>query len=237
MNAICNLFFRRANNLCVGEHVGTHMDSMIHSKPSGSWDLSEIPLERLTGPAAVFDIKDKLAAVNDNYALTVQDILDYEEEYGVIPSGAIIVLCSGWSDKVKSLQEYWGNRAGDLMVPNDPNHWPAYGLEAAKFLAENRSVVGLATDTGSCDVGNAAHPDVHLYILPRDIWCIEGMANTCNIPKRGATIYAFPLKVRGGTGAPTRVVASWDEDILAAGSTALASCITLVIISIVALLI
>ena len=53
--------------------------------------MHEVPFENLRGPAAVFDIKDKVA--NDpNYEITMKDIDDWEEKNGKIPAGAFILV-------------------------------------------------------------------------------------------------------------------------------------------------
>ncbi len=40
----------------------------------------------------------------------------------------------------------------------------------------------------------------------------ENVANLDSIPARGAMIYALPMKIGGGTGAPLRIIATWDHE-------------------------
>ncbi len=40
----------------------------------------------------------------------------------------------------------------------------------------------------------------------------ENVANLDSIPARGAMIYALPMKIGGGTGAPLRIIATWDDE-------------------------
>jgi hypothetical protein len=37
------------------------------------------------------------------------------------------------------------------------------------------------------------------------------VANLSNVPPAGATIYAFPMKIMDGSGAPVRMFATWSN--------------------------
>ena len=70
--------------------MGTHMDAPCHYCEN-CWRMGDIPLEMLFGPAIVIDVKDK-TDVNPNYEMTIQDLLDWEEKYGKIPKGAMVLV-------------------------------------------------------------------------------------------------------------------------------------------------
>ena len=40
-----------------------------------------------------------------------------------------------------------------------------------------------------------------------NIYGLENVANLAELPPKGATVIALPMKIKGGTGAPTRIVA------------------------------
>ncbi len=64
----------RHNNIHTGEHIGTHLDAPIHwiSGRDGD-DVSQIPVQRLIGPAAVLDLTAQVAD-NPDYLLEVADV-------------------------------------------------------------------------------------------------------------------------------------------------------------------
>ena len=51
-------FWYAANNICLAEHSGTHMDAPIHFA-EGKRTASEVPVTQLVGPAVVIDVSAK----------------------------------------------------------------------------------------------------------------------------------------------------------------------------------
>ncbi|XP_078588569.1 uncharacterized protein LOC144869301 isoform X1 [Branchiostoma floridae x Branchiostoma japonicum] len=85
--------YLESNNLFMSEHTGTHLDAPAHFVP-GAWRLDEIPLGHLTGPGVVVDVRDKIGN-NSDYAITQQDLQDWERQYGRIPDDSILLRASG----------------------------------------------------------------------------------------------------------------------------------------------
>ncbi|XP_053396762.1 isatin hydrolase-like, partial [Mercenaria mercenaria] len=129
-----------------GEHQGTHIDAPNHFG-NGRQALDEIPPERLIGPGVVIDIRNKVKN-NPDYAVTVQDILDHEDEYDRIPPNAIVSFNSGWAQKYPNANLIFGTEN-----TSDPTtfHFPGWSLEACKMLLEERQVSVLGVDTPSTD--------------------------------------------------------------------------------------
>ena len=76
---------------------GTHIDFPGHFIKDGA--LSEAyGVEQGVFPLCVIDITDKVAK-DVHYAVTAQDIRDYEEKYGPIPDGAFVALRTDWSKR------------------------------------------------------------------------------------------------------------------------------------------
>ena len=46
-----------------------------------------------------------------------------------------------------------------------------------------------------------------------NIFILENVKGVCDIPQQGVTLLIFPMKIEGGTGAPTRIVGTWGEDV------------------------
>src|SRR5215203_4373847 len=87
-------FWYAANNICLAEHGGTHMDAPIHFA-EGKRAADEVPVQQLIGPAVIVDVRTQAAADAD-YRLTVEDLTTWEKKHGRIPKGALVVMFSGW---------------------------------------------------------------------------------------------------------------------------------------------
>ncbi len=71
-------FYYSAYNYCAAEHGGTHLDAPVHFA-KGKWATDEIPLEKLTGEAAVIDVSDK-ALKDADYLINSADIETWEKD-------------------------------------------------------------------------------------------------------------------------------------------------------------
>jgi kynurenine formamidase len=84
---------------------------------------------------------------------------------------------------------------------------PGFHVEAVQFLAQERSVIGIATDTISLDPGNTGIFPVHHFWLGQNKWGLENVANLGQLPPSGAMVVVGAPKVAGATGGPSRVLA------------------------------
>ncbi len=76
------------------EHGGTHLDAPVHFASSGT-SLDEIPVESLLGPVVALDIR-KACQENTDYELTVKDLHNWEQQYGLIERNDLVLLRTGW---------------------------------------------------------------------------------------------------------------------------------------------
>jgi kynurenine formamidase len=195
-------YWYAAARYAASEHGGTHIDSPIHfGKDKATTD--EIPLSRLIGPAAVIDISAACAQDSD-YRLNVADITSWEKRYGPIPDGAIVLVHTGWGKLWPDKKRYLGSDA-----PGDTAHlhFPGISREAAEFLVTKRKINGVGIDTASMDYGPSKDFIAHQIINGANIYGLENVANLGQVPRSGATVIALPMKIKGGTGAPTRIIA------------------------------
>ena len=195
-------FFYSAYAFATPEHGGTHLDAPVHFHEGGA-SAERIPLDRLIAKAVVLDVRDS-AAANPDYQLTVADVERFEAAHGRIAPGTLVLLRTGWS-------AHWGNRRayfGD-DTPNDASklHFPGYGPEAARLLVEQRQVGALGVDSPSVDYGPSQDFLVHRIGAPRGVPNFENLTGLDRLPPTGATVFALPMKIEGGSGAPLRVVA------------------------------
>lgn len=195
-------FFYYANAFCAPEHSGTHLDAPMHFA-EGRWTNSDIPVERFVGPAVVIDITAK-AAVDPDYRLARNDVLEWEKAHGPVPDGAIVLLRTGWSARWPNRKAYMGDD-----TPGDASHlhFPSYGSDAATYLVGARHVRLLGVDTASVDYGPAQDFPVHRILGAANVMGLENLANLDKLPATGATLVALPMKIAKGSGAPTRVIA------------------------------
>ena len=77
------------------EHYGTHLDAPAHF-PGGKQYLDQIPVAHFFGPAVVIDVRDEVSKDSD-YRLRVVRVEKWEALHERIPSGAIVLLRTGWS--------------------------------------------------------------------------------------------------------------------------------------------
>jgi len=184
------------------EHGGTHLDAPIHFAESG-WSVDEIPLTHLTAKAIVLDIRSETSA-NPDYTLRVEDIAKWENQYGVIPSHTIVFLLTGWGQYWPDASRYLGS-----PTPKDPTtlHFPGFSAEAISFLVDQRAIVGIGIDTASIDPGQSQTFPAHQVLGKANRFAIENVSNLEELPPHGASITALPMKIKGGTGGPVRVMA------------------------------
>jgi len=195
-------WFYAANRFAAPEHGGTHLDAPLHFA-AGRSAVDAIPVERLVAPAVVIDVAKEAAEVPE-YALTLERVRAFESRHGAIPVSSVVLLHTGWD-------RFWPDPAAYLGddTPGDASklRFPSYGAEAARFLVEERGVAGLGVDTASLDVGSSSDFPVHRIAARRDVYGLENLASLGELPPRGATLVALPMKIKGGSGAPLRAVA------------------------------
>jgi kynurenine formamidase len=112
----------------------------------------------------------------------------------------VVFLRTGWEERNTDAERYSG-QPGDLR-------FPGYGVEAARFLVEQRKVVGLGIDTLGVDPGWNAAFEVHRQVShPVGVWHLEGLQNLRSVPPLGATVFVGVLPLVDGSGSPARVLA------------------------------
>ena len=195
-------YWYAANNICLAEHSGTHLDAPIHFA-KGKRTASEVPVEQLIGPAVVIDVSAS-AAQDADYRVTVADILTWESNYGKIPKGAQVLMFSGWGKYWPDKKHYLGtDKPGDVANL----HFPSFSREAAEFLVSQREIDAIGVDTASIDYGQSKDFIVHQIVNGANKPGLENIANLDKLPPHGAMLIALPMKIAKGSGAPVRIIA------------------------------
>jgi kynurenine formamidase len=195
-------YFYAANSFCTPEHGGTHLDAPIHFSQGGK-TADQIPLRQLIAPGVVIDVSGK-ASADPDYRLSMEDVRNWEKAHGPIPSGAIVLLRTGWGKRWPDKKRYLGDD-----TPGDATklHFPSYGKEAAEYLVRERKVGALGVDTASIDHGPSKDFPVHRIASANGTPGLENLANLEQVPETGAWVFALPMKIGGGSGGPLRTVA------------------------------
>lgn len=194
-----------SNDYSANEHGGTHVDAPIHFYEKGK-TIDEIPLTSWFGPVVKIDVT-RACEVNRDYRLTVADIQKFEKEYDPIPKEAWVVMYTGigtryYPDRITVLgTEQKGPEAVPLLS------FPGFSKESVDYLLEQRDITGIAIDTPSIDYGKSTDFPVHRILFEAGKLAIENIANLDKLPNVGATLYAVPMLIENGTGAPARIFA------------------------------
>jgi kynurenine formamidase len=190
--------------LTLGEHTGTHLDAPIHwITGQGGADVASIPPESLVGPAVVIDRTAETEA-DPGYLLTVADLEAFEAEHGRIPERAWVLMRTGWGSRAQDATAF-------LNIGENGATSPGPDMEASRWLATERPISGFGVETVGIDAGSAGGMDppfpLHNLLLGAGRLGLTQLANLDRLPITGALIVVSPLKLVGGTGSPSRVLA------------------------------
>jgi kynurenine formamidase len=197
-------YYYAANTFETAEHGGTHLDAPVHFA-RGRHAVDEIPLDQLVGSAVVVDVSEQ-SSKNADYQVTAEDLQSWERTHGRIPDGSILLLRTGYSKRWPDAATYLGTaERGPDAVPK--LHFPGLHPDAARWLVANRAIDAVGLDTASIDYGQSTLYESHRALYERNIPAFENLANLDKLPATGATVIALPMKIKGGSGAPLRVIA------------------------------
>jgi kynurenine formamidase len=197
-------YYYSANSFCSAEHGGTHLDAPIHFYEN-RMSADEIPLENLIGKAVVIDVSEQCLKDRD-YLISVHDFKEWESENGKIPGKTIVLLKTGygkyWPDRIK----YMGTdeRGAEAVAKL---HFPGLHPDAAKWLIKEREIKAVGIESPSIDYGQSQYFKSHVILTEKNIPIFENVANLDKLPTKNFTVIAMPMKIKGGSGGPLRIIA------------------------------
>ncbi len=189
-----------------GTHSTTHVDapwhynSTIGGEPAQTID--QLPLEWFFAPGVVIDATDR----SDGEALSAADL---EERLPRPLAERDIVLIHTGRDAYYGQADYIIRGPG---VTAEATRWlcdrgiRVMGIDAWGWDSPLHLQAQQAIETGDQGVFWAAHQIDLAYAQ------IERLVNLAALPSHGFTVCCFPLRLVGGSGAPSRVVAIVGED-------------------------
>lgn len=197
-------FYYTAYNFMAAEHGGTHIDAPVHFAENKQ-TVDQIPLSQLIGSAVVIRVIEQVAQ-DRNYQFSVEDILSWEQSHGTIPDNSIVLIDTGSSKLWPDKQAYMGtDERGEEAVKKLT--FPGIHPDAARLLVNDRNIKAVGLDTPSIDYGGSSLFETHQILFEHNIPGLENVANLNLLPETGALVIALPMKIKGGSGAPVRIVA------------------------------
>ncbi len=177
-----------------GEHTGTHWGVPGHfneGEPlADQMDLSDFLL-----PAVKIDVRHKTAH-NADYAVTIDDIREWEKVHGRIPNESMVIVHTGWDAK-------WGTSAFPNLDANGTMHQPGFSIPAVKWLIDTGRIGyngGTGIDTFGTDLGTDETFEASTLIYRRHRISLEILANLAALPPTGAWILCGGHINRHGAG-------------------------------------
>jgi kynurenine formamidase len=197
-------YFYSAYRYSAAEHGGTHLDSPVHFA-KGRHTVDQIPLQQLMGAAIVIDVTQQ-CATNADYQVSVADFQNWERRHGRIARGTIVLLRTGFGKRYPDRAQYLGTdeRGAEAVAKL---HFPGLDPEAARWLTQNRSIKAIGLDTASIDYGQSTLFESHRTLFENNIPAFENVANLDQLPLKGFSVIALPMKIKSGSGGPLRIVA------------------------------
>ena len=197
-------YYYSAYRYSAAEHGGTHLDSPVHFA-KGRHTVDQIPLQQLMGAAVVVDVTSQ-AAANPDYLVSVADFENWERRNGKIKPGTIVLLRTGFGKYYPDRKKYMGtDERGAGAVAK--LHFPGLDPAAARWITQNRSIKAIGLDTPSIDYGQSTLFESHRVLFDKNIPAFENVANLDQLPLKGFSVIALPMKIKGGSGGPVRIIA------------------------------
>ena len=197
-------YYYSAYRYSAAEHGGTHIDAPVHFA-KGRNSADQIPLEQLIGTGIVVDVT-KQCQNNPDYLITENDFKKWEKQHGKMATGTIVLLRTGFGKFYPDRKRYLGtDERGAAAVAK--LHFPGLHPDAARWLTQNRKIKAIGLDTASIDFGQSKLFESHRTLFAKDIPAFENVANLDRLPNKGFSVIALPMKIKGGSGGPLRIIA------------------------------
>ncbi len=173
----------------ISSHTGTHVDAPVHVI-DGLRTIDQLGVDRFVGPGVALTIQK---AANETIAASDLEAAGAR----LVRRGDMVLLHTGWD-------QYFGQEAY-------LTEFPALTMDAADWLLD-RGVRLLALDMLSPDLPtNRRAPDaglpVHKRLLGNDVLIAENLTGLAAVAGHRLRVYALPVKIGAGDGAPARITA------------------------------
>ena len=168
------------SRLEMSTHVLTHVDAPRHFVEQGT-SVDRLSLDVLIGPAVVVEPHP------GGNLITATDL----GQLGIRNAERVLIKTRNSDFWVGGPYEF---ETDFVSLSKDAAHW---------LISREIKLVGV--DYLSVDAFDAREPMVHRTLLENEVVIIEGL-NLSQVPEGRYQLICLPLKLRGGDGAPARVV-------------------------------
>lgn len=193
----------------MGVHAVTHIDAPWHYSPTcegkKAKTIDEVPLEWCYGPGVVINMSHK----PDNEVISVDDLKAQIRKDDITINKGTIVLIRTDRDRFMGTKEF-------------PERGTGMSAAATEWLIDQGvKVMGIdqwgwdlplkyQAKKAKQDNDNQLFWEGHLVGARKEYCHIEQMTNLSALPVQGFHVAVFPLKIKGASAAPARVVAMLD---------------------------
>ena len=191
----------------MGVHATTHIDAPWHYGPTDAEGrtlptIEEMPLELMFGPGIVFDMTHKA----DGEEIGVADLESALAASGATLGEGTIALIRTGRDVLQGTRDYW--KRGTGMSPA-ATEWlidrgiKVMGIDQWGWDLPFHHQIRRSKEEGRGDLFWAGH----LVGRRKPYWHIEQLRGLDALPAHGFDVAVFPLRLKGASAAPARVVA------------------------------
>ncbi|MEW7291059.1 cyclase family protein [Aquimarina sp. 2304DJ70-9] len=194
----------------MGVHSTTHIDAPWHYGPTcegkPAKTIDQVPLDWCFGQGVVIDMKHKV----DYDPITVKDIETFLDKENITLQPNMIVLIKTGRDQYMGTKDFFLKGTG-------------MSAKATEWLI-NQGIKVMGIDQWGWDLPlpflikeakKNNNPELfweaHLVGVDREYCHMEQLTNLDALPYQGFKVAAFPIKIKGGSAAPARVVAILDD--------------------------
>lgn len=194
----------------MGVHSTTHIDAPWHYGPlcmgKRAKTIDEIPLEWCYGDGIVIDMKHK----EDFDPITAKDIQIFLEKEKLSLMPGMIVLIKTGRDKWMGTKDFFQKGTG---MSADATQWlieqgiKVMGIDQWGWDLPLPYLIEKAKKSNNTEL----FWEAHLVGIDYEYCHMEQLTNLDALPTTGFKVATFPLKIKGGSAAPARVVAILEE--------------------------
>ena len=166
-------------------HAGTHMDAPFHFEVNNQ-TIDEFEVSRFVCDSLVIPID-----AHAGQKIRLEDLGLYAD---LINKGDGVILKTGWSAYVNE-NKYREELPG---IHESLANW---------FVGIGINMLAVETPSIADVMDLAEVTKIHEILLGGDIIIVEGLTNLDSVSKEKVKLIALPLKIKGGDGAPARVIA------------------------------
>ncbi|WP_373512747.1 cyclase family protein [Persicitalea sp.] len=175
-----------ASTLQIYSHAGTHMDAPLHFGVS-DFSIDQFAAEDFVAERAwIVDLSDCV----EGYLITVEDLTEVASHF---QRGDSLLFKTNWYKK--------------LGTEAYRNALPRISEELAVWCVENQVKILGVEPPSVADVNDMEEVTLIHKILLGKVIIVEGLCRLDEITQPSVKLIALPLKIKGGDGAPCRVIA------------------------------